>query len=126
VRRSVPVRMEAKRGREVVLQGGGDWGVEAVVAGQRMQAQGLSADLEARCTFTMLHVCRFTVARSLCCTLCSPNKDRSLNKTVRRPVDAARGLEDRLRVDKGRFFDRISRGLDGVEEEVSLPPFLSP
>jgi len=39
-----------------------------------------------------------------------------------RPVEAARGLEDRLlagsQTDRDKYYDRIRRGLDGIEEEV--------
>ena len=39
-----------------------------------------------------------------------------------RPVDAARGLEDRLRAERDKYFDRIRRGLDGLEEEARPLP----
>ena len=45
-----------------------------------------------------------------------------------RPVEAARGLDDRLlagsQTDRDKYYDRIRRGLDGIEEEVS--PCITP
>jgi hypothetical protein len=35
-----------------------------------------------------------------------------------RPVDAARGLEDRLRIDNDKYYDRIKMGINGLLEEV--------
>jgi hypothetical protein len=37
---------------------------------------------------------------------------------VGRPGDAARGLQDRMRVDQMAFFSRIAKGIDGIEEEA--------
>jgi hypothetical protein len=33
-------------------------------------------------------------------------------------VDAARGLEDRLRIDNDKYYDRIKMGVNGLLEEV--------
>ena len=35
-----------------------------------------------------------------------------------RPGDSVKGLEDRMCVDRARYYDRISRGVDGIEEEA--------
>lgn len=35
-----------------------------------------------------------------------------------RPGDSVKGLEDRMCVDRARYYDRIGRGVDGIEEEA--------
>jgi hypothetical protein len=39
-----------------------------------------------------------------------------------KPIDAARGLEDRMRLDQAVLLPRIAKGVDGIEEEAQLLP----
>ena len=50
----------------------------------------------------------------------------STHRVTRSPVDAAHGLENRMLADSKTYFERISRGPVGIEDEVLLISIFPP